>query len=254
MPTLLPGTLRLRSADGVSLEFAAGTPLPAERSTKHRSAFDTKDWSLELEYRTADGAPHERRLPLLPWDRSSPAGRDLIISGWVSPHRAAFIEIGLDGKELYRFDPVPLRDGAGHVAVAGAPRGATIVERGFASASQAPPANLRIVSTCEGCSNAFSMRVIHAGLAGVDFFYCEKCPSVTSVPLTDPRSAGFWKGIETRRLEPDSVLLLDGVQRVPQDADAHKGGMNDEQQCRHACSQGQDDNRGAAPHPACIVR
>jgi len=76
-----------------------------------------------------------------------------------------------------------------------------VVERGFASAAQPPPANLRIVACCDECSRFFSMRAYHAGRAGLDFFYCEKCPSVTAIPLTDPRSAGFWKGIETKRLD-----------------------------------------------------
>lgn len=201
MPTVLPGTLRLRSADGAALEIPAGTPLPAERTLKHRTAFTAKEWSLELEYRTSDGAPHERRLPLLPWDGTPPAGRDLIVSAWVSPHRAAFVEIGVDGKELYRFDPIPLRDGGGTVAVAAAEPGSTVVERGFASAAQPPPPNLRIVTACDHCSRFFSMRVYHAGRAGLDFFYCEQCPSVTAIPLSDPRSAGYWKGIETRRLD-----------------------------------------------------
>lgn len=201
MPILLPGTLRVTSADGVGLEVAAGTPLPAERKATHRSSFTAAEWSLQLTYRTAEGAPHERRLPLLLWDRSSPAGRELAISVWVSPHRAAFVEVGVDGKELYRFEPVPLRDASGHVAVAAAPPGATIVERGFASGSQPPPPNLRIVTACDACSKPFSMRVQHAGHAEVDFFYCERCPGVTAIPLSDRRSAGFWKGIESPRLD-----------------------------------------------------
>lgn len=201
MPVLLPGTLRLTSADGVALEVAAGTELPTERSTTHRTTFSADAWSLELAYRTASGAPHERRFPLLPWDGSSPAGRELKISVWVSPLRVAFVEIGLDGKEVYRCDPVPLRDGSGRVAVGDPEPGGTIVERGFASAAQAPPGNLRIVTRCDACSKPFAMRVHHAGHAGVDFFYCEKCPSVTSIPLTDPRSVGFWKGIESKRLD-----------------------------------------------------
>src|SRR5688500_16914566 len=210
MPNVLPGTLKLRSADGAALEIAAGTPLPAERTVKHRTAFDLSAWSLSAEYRTASGAPHERTLPLLRWDKSAPAGRDLAISAWVSPHRAAFVEIGVDGKELYRFDPIALRDAAGNVAVSPAPNGATVVERGFASGSQPPPANVRIVTSCETCSKSFSMRILHSGHVASDFFYCEKCPSVTSIPLSDPRSAGFWKGIETKRLD-----LLDEPSQTP---------------------------------------
>lgn len=201
MPPLLPGTLRLTSADGVALEVAAGTPLPSERTAKHRTAFSSGEWSLELSYRTASGAPHERRLPLMPWDGTPASGRDLMISVWVSPLRVAFVEIGVDGKELYRFDPIALRDDAGRLGVSESTPGATIVERGFASAAQAPPGNLRIATRCDVCAKAFSMRVHHAGYAGVDFFYCEKCPSVSSVPLSDPRSAGFWKGIESKRLD-----------------------------------------------------
>src|SRR5882724_8144009 len=128
MPAVLPGTLTLRSPDGAALEIPAGTPLPAERTLKHRTAFDAKDWRLDLAYRTAQAVgaagptgPHERTFPLIPWDGSSPAGRELVVSLWVSPHRAAFVELGLDGKELYRFDPVPLRDGQGSVVVAPAP-------------------------------------------------------------------------------------------------------------------------------------
>ena len=224
MPSLLPGTLRVNSSDGAALEVAAGTTLPAERAMKHRTVFTASTWSLELAYRTASGAPHERRLELLPWDGSSPAGREIAINLWVSPLRVAFVEIGLDGtgergaeppagsareaerrpsayRELYRFDPVALRDDGGRLAVTESHVGATIVERGFASAAQSPPGNLRIVARCDACSKAFPMRVHHAGHAGVDFFYCEKCPSVTSVPLTDPRSVGFWKGIESKRLD-----------------------------------------------------
>lgn len=202
MPTLLPGTLRLTSADGFALEVSAGTALPAERAATHRTPFSADGWSLELAYRTASGAPHERRLPLLPWDGSSAAGRQAAVSLWVSPLRVAFVEAALDGgREVYRFDPVALRDDAGRLAVSEAPPGATVVERGFASAAQAPPGNLRIVTRCESCSRPFAMRVLHAGHAGVDFFYCEKCPSVTSVPLSDPRSIGFWKGIESKRLD-----------------------------------------------------
>lgn len=201
MPAVLPGTLKLRSADGAALEIAAGSPLPAERRTVHRADFTAKDWSLELEYRTASGAPHERRLPLLPWDRTPPAGRELAISAWISPHRACFVEIAVDGKEVYRFDPVPLRDAGGKVAVAEAPPGATIIERGFASAAKDPPPNLRIVTECGHCNRFFSMRLLHAGHAEIDFFHCDRCPSVTAVPLSDPRSVGFWKGIETKRLD-----------------------------------------------------
>lgn len=211
MPNVLPGTLKVRSTDGAAMEIVAGTPLSAERTAKHRSAFDITSWSLQVEYRTASGAPHERTLPLLLWDKSSPAGRELTISVWVSPHRAAFVEIGVDGKELYRFDPIPLRDAAGNVAVSAAPSGATVVERGFASASKAPPANVRIVSACDACSKSFSMRILHAGHVASDFFYCEKCPGVTSVALTDPRSTGFWKGIETKRLD-----LLDDPKSTPE--------------------------------------
>ena len=211
MPNLLPGTLRLVSADGLALEVAAGTALPVRRHAVHRTAFESKSWSIELSYRTAEGAPHERRLPLLTWDGASPAGRELAISVWVSPHRAAFVEVELDGgRELYRFEPVPLRDASGRVAVAAAAPGATVVERGFASAATAPPPNLRIVTTCDACSKPFSMRVTHAGLAGLDVFYCDRCPNVTSVPLTDPRSIGFWKGIESRRLD-----LTDDPKGVP---------------------------------------
>src|SRR3954470_24247463 len=79
MPTVLPGTLRLRSADGAALEIPAGTPLPAERSLQHTTPFSAKEWSLELEYRTAAGGPHGRCLPLLPFDGSAPAGRELVI-------------------------------------------------------------------------------------------------------------------------------------------------------------------------------
>lgn len=202
MPTLLPGTLRLRSADGVALEVAAGTPLPVERASAHTVSFTAKEWSLSLDYRTAEGAPHERRLPLLLWDGSPVAGRALSISAWVSPHRAAFVEIGVDGgKELYRFDPIPLRDGMGKVAVAAAPPGSSVVERGFASAAKEPPPGFRIIAACDHCARSFPMRVHHAGHAGLDFFYCGKCPGVSAVPLTDPRSAGFWKGIESRRLD-----------------------------------------------------
>lgn len=213
MANLLPGTLKLLASDGAALEVPAGTALPAERKTTHRTSFSSNEWAIEISYRTASGAPHERRLPLLPWDRSSPAGREAAISVWVSPLRVAFVEVGLDGKELYRFDPIPLRDDAGRVAVAEATPGATIVERGFASAAQPAPGNLRIVTRCDACSRPFCMRVHHAGHAGVDFFYCEKCPSVTSVPLTDPRSIGFWKGIETKRLD-----LLDDPHSTPRQA------------------------------------
>lgn len=210
MPPLLPGTLKLNSVDGVALEVAAGTPLPADRSTKHRTAFKSADWSLELSYRTANGAPHERRLPLMPWDGSSPAGRDVTVSLWVSQLRVAFVEVGLDGKELYTFDRVALRDDAGRVGPEPKP-GGTIVERGFASTAQAP-GNLRVVTSCDACAKPFTMRVVHAGHAGVDFFYCEKCPNVTSIPLTDPRSAGFWKGIESKRLD----LVDDPVSTRPE--------------------------------------
>lgn len=213
MPPLLPGTLRLTSADGVALEVAAGTPLPAERSTTHRTAFSSDAWSLELIYRTATGAPHERRLPLLPWDGTATSGRDLTVNVWVSPLRVAFVEIGVDGKELYRFDPVALRDDSGRLGVSESTPGATIVERGFASAAQAPPGNLRLVTRCDVCAKAFSMRVHHAGHAGVDFFYCEKCPNVTSVPHTDRRSVGFWKGIESKRLD-----LVDDPKSTPEQA------------------------------------
>ena len=209
MPSLLPGTLRLTSADGLALEVAAGTPLPAELVTRHRTAFSSDAWSIELSYRTATGAPHERRLPLLPWDGSSPAGRDVAVTVWVSPLRVAFVEAGLDApaegdagpKELYRFDPIALRDDGGRLAVREPTPGGTVVERGFASPVKAPPGNLRIVASCDACSKPFTMRVHHAGHAEVDFFYCEKCPSVTSIPLSDPRSAGFWKGIESKRLD-----------------------------------------------------
>src|SRR5438132_2803296 len=123
MPSLLPGTLKLTSPDGVALEVAAGAPLPAERTMSHVSSFASKEWALALEYRTAEGAPHERTMPLLPWDGSSPAGRDLAVSLWISPHRAAFVEVAMEGRETYRFDPVPLRDGGGRVAVAAAAPG-----------------------------------------------------------------------------------------------------------------------------------
>jgi len=78
MPPLLPGTLRLTSADGLALEVAAGTPLPAERTAKHRHGLLLRrSGPLELVYSPPRASAHERAVSRsLPWDGTPASGRD----------------------------------------------------------------------------------------------------------------------------------------------------------------------------------
>ncbi len=193
------------------LEVAAGSPLPAERSLSHRVG-EAERWSVELEYRAAGGVPLRRRLPLLLWDGRPADGHAVALSLWVSPHRAAFVEIAV-ADERYRYDPIALPDGLGRLGIAPPPSGGLLVERGVVSAATPTPEGLRLVTACDACAEPFAIRPRHAGHAELDFFYCDRCPRAALVSRGDPKAIGFWSGLETRRLD-----LVDDPSSTPEAA------------------------------------
>ena len=176
--------VKLSASDGQKFEFPAGSELPQRQDIIITpTSRGEVSWALELF--DGSGRIWGRPYTLLAGGATLNAQDQVLCSAILHQSQLLFLDCIVEGRqEGYRFDPTSLQASP----IAGRPQldaGKSLFERHFAQTGTVTPGTVRMITLCPGCGKEFKFRSLNAGINEVFYYYCDSCPNIVSIALSN---------------------------------------------------------------------